>query len=102
MWRGGNWQFRISPGAAEAFVAATVFVVIAGLLRWAIGFIDDDILPYTTFYPAVLFATFLGGVYVGGFVAILGGLIAWWTFVPPHFALFPAGHDAVHHKLSTS
>lgn len=94
MWRGGfsrsvNWKFRISPGSAEAFVAATVFVVIAGLVRWAIGFIDDDILPYTTFYPAVLFATFLGGVYVGGFAAILGGLTAWWTFVSPHFAFLP-------------
>jgi TRAP-type C4-dicarboxylate transport system permease small subunit len=41
-------------------------------------------LPFTAFYPAVLFATYIGGLGAGTFAALLGGLIAWAAFMPPH------------------
>lgn len=76
-------QFQMSPGSAEAYLAATTLVVVGTLARWGLTFLDPTIyLPFTTFYPAVLFAAYLGGIGVGIFAATLGGLIAWWAFLP--------------------
>lgn len=70
-------------------MAATLLVVIASLARWGLAFLGQDIFAFATYYPAVLFATYLGGFAVGSFAAILGGAIAWWAFMPPYFAFFP-------------
>jgi two-component sensor histidine kinase len=77
---------RILPGSAEAYALATLFVVVAGLLRWGLGLFTDDVQAFTTFYPAVLFATLLGGAGVGTFAAVLTGVISWWKFLSPHSA----------------
>ena len=69
-----NWR-RISPGSSEAYVFATLCVVIASLLRWGLGLLSEGILPLPTFYPAVLFSALIGGAGAGAFAAILGGLI---------------------------
>ena len=82
-------HFRVSPGSVEAYLAATVFVVIASLIRWGLGFLGEPLLPFTTYYPVVLFATYLGGPAVGIFTAIIGGLIGWWAFLSPHVGFFP-------------
>jgi two-component sensor histidine kinase len=77
--------WRFSPGSAETYAIATIFVVIATLIRWALGLINHDVLPLTTYYPAVLFAALVGGMVPGTFAAISGGLIGWWAFMAPHF-----------------
>jgi hypothetical protein len=59
------WQQGLLPGSAEAYAAATAFVVTASLIRWALGFISPDIFIFAGFYPAVLFATYIGGARVG-------------------------------------
>ncbi len=41
-------------------------------------------LPYVTFFPAVIVASFLFGVRLGSVSAILCGLLAWYFFIPPH------------------
>ena len=86
---------RFRRGSAEAYLAATVLVVIASLARWSIGFIGTDIFVFATYYPAVLFATYIGGAGVGSFAALLGTTIAWWAFLPPHFSFLPLtpGHE---------
>ena len=83
-----NWR-GISPGSPEAYVFATLCVVIASLLRWGLGLLSENILPLPTFYPAVLFSALIGGAGAGAFAALLGGLIGWWAFMPPHFTFFP-------------
>ena len=83
-----NWR-QISPGSPEAYLFATLCVVIASLLRWGLGLLSDQVLTFPTFYPAVLFAALIGGAGAGVFAAVLGGLIGWWAFMPPHYALFP-------------
>jgi hypothetical protein len=50
-----------------------------------LGFFGTPFLPFTTYYPAVLFATYIGGARAGIFSAILGGLIGWWAFMPQYF-----------------
>ena len=83
-----NWR-GISPGSPEAYLFALFCVVIAGLLRWGLGLASEQILTFPTFYPAVLFLGLIGGARAGAFAAVLGGLIGWWAFMPPHFAFFP-------------
>ena len=63
-------KFRASPGTAEAYVAATILIALGAVVRWGLGFLGTPFLPFTTFYPAVLFATYLGGLRVGIFAAI--------------------------------
>jgi two-component sensor histidine kinase len=82
-------QFHISPESVEAYLAATLLVVVASLIRWGLGFLGGPLLPFTTYYPVVLFATYLGGPRVGIFTAIVGGLVGWWAFLSPHVGFFP-------------
>jgi two-component sensor histidine kinase len=77
---------RMPRNSAEAYLGATVLVVLASLARWGLGFIGQPLLPFTTYYPAILFATYIGGFGVGGYAVALGGLFGWWAFLPPHFS----------------
>nr|WP_235399081.1 histidine kinase dimerization/phosphoacceptor domain -containing protein [Sphingomonas sp. SRS2] len=43
--------------------------------------------PYVSFFPAVILSTFLFGVRPGILAGILCGLIAWYCFIPPYFAV---------------
>lgn len=80
---------RVQPGSAKAYAFATICVAIASLARWAVGLISADILPLSTYYPAVLFAALVGGTGPGAFAAILGGIIGWWAFMSPQSAFLP-------------
>ena len=83
-----NWP-GFSPGSAEAYVVATLLVVLASLLHWGFGFFTQDLQAFTTFYPAVLFATLWGGAGVGIFSTILAGIVSWWAFLPAFSLLQP-------------
>jgi len=80
-----NWQVAASPRSAEAYLTATVLIVIASLARWGLGFLGTPLLPFTTYYPVMLFATYFGGLQVGIYAVIVGGLVGLWAFIPPYF-----------------
>ena len=82
-------RLHVSPGSVEAYLDAIVLVVVASLVRWGLGFFGETLLPFTTFYPVVLFATYFGGPRVGVVASIAGGLVGWWAFLLPHFTFFP-------------
>lgn len=82
-------RLYVSPGSVEAYLAAMILVVVASLVRWGLGFLGETLLHFTTFYPAVLFATYFGGPRVGVFASIAGGLVGWWAFLLPHLGFFP-------------
>jgi two-component sensor histidine kinase len=88
-WRNISSSVQIRPGSAGAYGAALFFVAAASLVRWGLGLFDHESAPYTTYYPAVLFATAVGGTRTGAFAATAGGAIGWWAFTPPHFAALP-------------
>ena len=69
-------------------MAATILIALGAVVRWGLGFLGTPFLPFTTFFPAVLFATYIGGLRVGIFAAILGGLIGWGAFMLPHWDYF--------------
>jgi two-component sensor histidine kinase len=83
-----NWQ-RLTAGSAEAYAFATFLVVVASLIRLGLALVADDTQAFTTYYPAVVFAALISGAGPGIFAALLGGIIAWWAFLPPHFAFLP-------------
>ncbi|HET7383113.1 MAG TPA: hypothetical protein VFJ59_11095, partial [Pseudolabrys sp.] len=60
-----NWRSRVRPGSAESYAFATICVVIASLARWGLGQLSEGILVFPTYYPAVLFATLVGGAGAG-------------------------------------
>lgn len=74
------------PGSPAAYLLAVACVAVATLARVALGLIANDIIPLATYYPAVLVASLLGGAASGVFTLILGGIVAWWAFMPPHYA----------------
>ena len=82
LWHDGT--FRILPGTPEAYLTAAIFIALASVVRWGLGFVGTPLVPFTAFYPAVLFATYIGGLGAGAFAALLGGLVAWFAFMPPH------------------
>jgi two-component sensor histidine kinase len=83
-----NWQ-DFSQRSAIAYAFAIILVAIAGFLRWGLEFFTSDLQAFTTFYPAVLFAALFGGAGPGLIAALLGGIICWWTFLPPYTSLLP-------------
>jgi two-component sensor histidine kinase len=64
-------------------------VGVAFLLRLLLGTLDHDASPFTTFYPAILFAALWGGAGAGTFAVIFGGVVAWWGFMDPRFTFVP-------------
>ena len=80
------WLQRLSPGSTEAYAFAAFLVVVATLVRWGIGFLGQDIVPFATYFPVVLVASLVGGQGPGTFAALTGGLLGWWAFMPPYFA----------------
>src|SRR5262245_64799601 len=92
--RGGmafNVNFRnlVRAGSAEAYAFALLCVAVAAVVRWGVGLWFEGIVPFATFFPAVLLAALVGGIGPGVFATITGGIVAWWIFVIPPMAFFP-------------
>src|SRR3974390_2074644 len=81
--------YLLRRGSPEAYLAAAVLVFLATLVRWGLGFITENAFVFASYYPAVLFATYVGGARVGIFAAALSSVVAWWAFLPPYFVFFP-------------
>jgi two-component sensor histidine kinase len=77
---------RVAPGSWQAYGFAILCVGTATVVEAGLLWLDDDISPLGTFYPAVLFAALIGGVGPGAFTAVTGGIIAWWGIMPPRFS----------------
>jgi hypothetical protein len=76
-------ELRVKPGSSQAYGLAVLCVAIAAFVRALLGLVDDNILTFATFYPAVMVAALLGGIQVGILATALGGIVGWWAFMPP-------------------
>jgi two-component sensor histidine kinase len=76
-------------------LAATV-LVLAIVIR---QLVDPYIrIPYITLFPAMVICSLVGGRIAGILAAVVGGLIAWYFWLPPRFSLileWPTGHLSV-------
>ena len=39
-------KFRVSPGTAEAYVAATILIALGAVVRWGLGFLGKTKCPF--------------------------------------------------------
>ena len=88
-FRGVNFRKLVPAGSAEAYAFATFCVAVAAVVRWVAGLWFEGIVPFATFFPAVLLAGLVGGIGPGIFAALLGGAIGWWAFLSPPMTFFP-------------
>jgi len=78
---------RLQRNPWIVYGAALGAILIATFIRWAMGGFVHDRIPFTTYYPAIVVATLLGGFWLGMLASILSAAIAWWLFMPPVFGL---------------
>ena len=76
---------RLQRNPWIVYGAALSAILIATSIRWAMGGLVHDRIPFTTYYPAIVVATLLGGFWLGILASILSAIIAWWMFMPPEF-----------------
>src|SRR5262249_42647739 len=75
---------RRHPDAAYA--VAIGLVALATLARWAMGDYGGGQIPFITFFPAIIIATLIGGLWPSVCAIILSVLSAWYLFIPPAFS----------------
>jgi K+-sensing histidine kinase KdpD len=66
---------------------ALVAIVVAGLLRGLLGSYFTGVVPFATFFPAVLIAALLGGLGPGLLAAFLSALVGWFFWLGPPASL---------------
>jgi hypothetical protein len=84
-----NFRELVPAGSARAYAFATLCVAVAAAVRWVAGLWFEGIVPFATFFPAVLLAALIGGIGPGILAAIAGGTIGWWAFMAPPMVFFP-------------
>ena len=89
-FRDVSFRKLIPAGSAEAYAFAIFCVAVAAAVRWVAGLWFEGIVPFATFFPAVLLAALIGGIGPGILAAIAGGLIGWWAFLTTVDDVFPA------------
>ena len=83
--RWARYLHRLQRDPWVVYGAALGAILFATFIRWAMsGFVHDRI-PFTTYYPAIVIATLLGGFWLGVLASLLSAVIAWWMFMPPIF-----------------
>ena len=78
---------RLQRNPWIVYGAALGAILIATSIRWAMGGLVHDRIPFTTYYPAIVVATLLGGFWLGILASILSAIIAWWMFMSPTLGL---------------
>lgn len=87
------WRHGLTPGSLPALAFAVACVVAAALTRHLLGLIDPAVVVFAPYFPAALVATLIGGLSSGLITLLLGGVSAWWSFIPPSHAFFPLTPD---------
>jgi PAS domain S-box-containing protein len=73
---------------AVTYGAAVAAVMVATLLRVSLTpLIGQDAIPFITYFPAVLFAAWYGGLAPGALCVLLSTLASWFYFVSPSHSL---------------
>jgi two-component sensor histidine kinase len=76
----------IPPNSVQSYTFALACALGASLFEVWLKWIDEDASPLVAYYPAVALTALLGGIGAGVMVAIIGGMTAWWGFMPPVFS----------------
>jgi PAS domain S-box-containing protein len=77
---------RVRRNPIAAYGSAVILVTLAALGRWAVGEYVGLRVPFITFYPAIIVATLLGGLWPGIIATFLSSLAAWYLFLGPGYS----------------
>jgi K+-sensing histidine kinase KdpD len=77
----------VLPRPVYGYALSLLLCLLAWLARVAAETLLPVGYPFVTFFPAVILSSFLFGVRPGIFAAIIGGLLSWYCFIPPFYAL---------------
>lgn len=77
---------HIPPGSAKSYAFALFCVAGASLFELWLKWLDQNASPLIAYYPAIAFTALLGGIGPAALVAVVGGMTAWWAFMPPTFS----------------
>jgi two-component sensor histidine kinase len=89
------WRWGVRPNSPAALCVATACFAAATGIHLVFRLIRPDLAAYSTYYPAILFATLVGGVWSGVIVLALGGSMAWFVFRPSFLVVPPPTSDEV-------
>jgi len=79
----------LASNSLAAYAFAVFCVAVATLLRSSLGQIDDNIRPFSCFYPAVLLVSLVGGLEAALVAMVLSAVVVGWAFYPPFFSFGP-------------
>jgi K+-sensing histidine kinase KdpD len=83
------------PHSPPAFAFAIFCVAAATVARLLVDLVTPTAVPYAPYFPAILAAALIGGRAAGGLTSLLGGLVAWYLFVPPRYTISVGTKDDV-------
>ncbi|MBR0831122.1 sensor histidine kinase [Bradyrhizobium manausense] len=69
-----GWQGTSPPSIATSIAFAAACLLLATLVRWGLAQVRPDIF-FTPYFPAVFFAAAFGGLRIGVFTALVGGML---------------------------
>jgi two-component sensor histidine kinase len=75
-------RLQLAPNSPAAFAFAALCVAVATLVRLGLDLVEPGLVPFPTYFPAVLIAALTGGIAAGTFAAILGAICATWFILP--------------------
>lgn len=73
----------LPPNSLAAYIFAFALVSASALIHTIFDTIGGNVLPFTTYYPATLLASLVGGMGAGLFSALLSLAIVLWAFSTP-------------------
>jgi two-component sensor histidine kinase len=77
-------RYLPAPAGLAAWLLAAVLVAAAAAIKAPLdAFVGENLPPYITFYPVVVFAALIGGPVVGLAAAAGTLLAAWYLWIPP-------------------
>ena len=84
---------RLQRNPWIVYGAALGAILIATSIRWAMSGLVHDRIPFTSYYPAIVVATLLGGFWLGILASILSAIVAGWMFMSPTLGLRSMRHN---------
>jgi two-component sensor histidine kinase len=82
-WWRELWRHGLQPGSLSSLLFALICVVIATIVRIALGELSSASTVFASYYSATLVAALVGGVPAGTLAAVAGAFAGFWLFVPP-------------------
>jgi two-component sensor histidine kinase len=78
-----TWRQGIRPGSPIAYGCALAVTILAAVVPFTFEWLGTHSVFFAPYFPAVLFATLVGGVGPGVLALALGIVLEWWVFLVP-------------------